>query len=56
MEATQGISVYTYPYLKLAKMLCFSFLSYMFFLQKNWRTRRQNRFCTEAGGGRGDMR
>jgi hypothetical protein len=25
----------------------------MFSLQQNWRTKGWNRFCTEAGGGRG---
>jgi hypothetical protein len=32
MEAMLGISLYSYLYLKLAKMLCFSF---MFFFNKN---------------------
>jgi hypothetical protein len=35
MEAMLEISLYSYLYLKLAKMLC---LSYMFSLQHNWRT------------------
>jgi hypothetical protein len=38
MEATLGISLYSYLYLKLAKM---PHLSY-------WRTRGQNRFCLEV--------
>jgi hypothetical protein len=31
MEAILGISLYSYLYLKLAKMLCFSYLLYFFF-------------------------
>jgi hypothetical protein len=30
METTQGISLYTYLYLKLAKMPCFSYYLYVF--------------------------
>jgi hypothetical protein len=48
METTQGISLYSYLHLKLAKTLFF-FLSYMFFLQQKWRKREQNSFCLEAG-------
>jgi hypothetical protein len=49
MEATLGISLYSYLYLKLGKML--SFLLYlMFSLQQNWRTRGWHRFCLEGGG------
>jgi hypothetical protein len=49
METRQGISLYSYLHLKLAKMLFF-FLSYMFYLQQNWRTRGKNRFYLEAVG------
>jgi hypothetical protein len=49
MEAMLGISLYSYPYLKLAKMLSF-LLSLMFSLQQNQRTRGQSRFCLEAKG------
>jgi hypothetical protein len=50
MEATLGISLNSYLYLKpLAKML-FLLLSFILSFQKNWRIRRQNRFCLEAGG------
>jgi hypothetical protein len=49
METTQGISMYSYLHLKLAKMLFF-FLPYMFFLQQSWRTRGWNRFCMEVVG------
>jgi hypothetical protein len=49
METTQGISPCSYLHLKLAKMLFF--LSYMFFLQQNQRTRGQNRFYPEVGWG-----
>jgi hypothetical protein len=48
MEAMLGISLYSYLYLKLAKML--SLLSPMFSLQQIWGIRGQNRFCLEAGG------
>jgi hypothetical protein len=50
MEAMLGISLYSYLYLKLAKMLSF-LLSLIFSLQQNWRRRGQNRFCLEAVGG-----
>jgi hypothetical protein len=50
MEAMLGISLYSDPYLKLAKML--SFLLLMSSLQQNWR-RGQNRFCLEARWGKG---
>jgi hypothetical protein len=48
MEKTQRISLYSYLHLKLAKTLFF-FLSYIFFLHQNQRTRGQNRFCLMAG-------
>jgi hypothetical protein len=47
MEATLGIPVYSYLYLKLAKTLSF-LLSLMFSLQQNQR-RGQNRLCLETG-------
>jgi hypothetical protein len=50
MEAMIGISLYSYLYLKLAKMLCLS-CYLLFSLQQNWR-RGQNRFCLEARGPR----
>jgi hypothetical protein len=51
MEATPGISLYSYLYLKLAKMM--SFLLYlMLSLQHNWKTRGQNRFPPWKQGGR----
>jgi hypothetical protein len=34
MEATQGISLYSYLYLKLAKMSCFSYYLLCFFFYK----------------------
>jgi hypothetical protein len=49
MEAMLGISLCSYLYLKLAKMLSF-LLSLMFSLQQNWRRRWQNRICLEASG------
>jgi hypothetical protein len=47
----QGNSLYSYLHLKLAKTLCVSFYRLCFFLQQNQRTRGQNRFCPEVGGG-----
>jgi hypothetical protein len=51
-----GISLYSYPYLKLAKTLSF-LLSLMSSLQQNWR-REQKRFCQEVSGvgGKGEGR
>jgi hypothetical protein len=51
MEAMLGISLYSYPYLKLAKMLYLSYYCSSS-LPQNWR-RGQNRFCLEARGGVG---
>jgi hypothetical protein len=34
MEATQGISLCSYPYLKLAKLPCFSYYILCFFFNK----------------------
>jgi hypothetical protein len=48
MEAMLGISLYSYLYLKVAKMLSF-LLSLISSLQQNWR-RGQNRFCLEVSG------
>jgi hypothetical protein len=53
MEAMLGISLYSYLYLKLAKILSF-LLSLMFSLQQNWRRRGQNRICLEARGWGGE--
>jgi hypothetical protein len=49
METTQGISLYSYLYLKLAKVPCFYYFLYFFLLQ-NQRTREQNRFSWRWGG------
>jgi hypothetical protein len=46
-----GISLYSYLYLKLAKML--ALLSLIFSLQQNWR-RGQNRFCLKVRGVAGE--
>jgi hypothetical protein len=54
MEAMLGISLYSYLYLKLAKMLSFLLLL-MSSLQQNWR-RGQNRFCLEVRGVKGKVR
>jgi hypothetical protein len=48
MEKMLGISLYSYLYLKLEKVLSFLLL-FMFSLQQN-RRRGQNRFCLEARG------
>jgi hypothetical protein len=46
MEAMVGISLYSYPYAKLAKTLCVSY-SCLRLLQQNWK-RGQNRFYLEV--------
>jgi hypothetical protein len=48
METTQGISLYCYLYLKLAKNTMF-LLSLMLFLLQNWRIRGWNRLYLEGG-------
>jgi hypothetical protein len=50
MEAVLAISLYSYLYLKIAKKTMYFLLSLMFSLQQNWRTRGQNRFCSEVAG------
>jgi hypothetical protein len=50
-----GISLYSYLYLKVAKMLSF-ILFLKFSLQQNWRTKEWNRFCLEAKGVRREGR
>jgi hypothetical protein len=52
IETTQGNSLYSSLYLKLAKMSYFSHYL-LFFLLQNLRTEVQNVFC--LGGRRGDM-
>jgi hypothetical protein len=49
IKTTQGNSLCSYLYLKLAKMPCISSFLYFFLLQ-NLRTGRQNRFCPGCGG------
>jgi hypothetical protein len=51
MEATLGISLYNYVYLKLAEMLCFSY-HLCFLSNKIGELEGGNRFCLEAGVGR----
>jgi hypothetical protein len=53
MEATLGISLYRYLYLKLAKNAISFLLCFKFSLQQNQRTRGLNRFCLEVRRGRG---
>jgi L-rhamnose mutarotase len=47
IQATLGISLYSYFYLKPAKTL-FLLLSLMSSLQQNWKTKEWNRFCMDA--------
>jgi hypothetical protein len=49
MEARLGISLYSYLYVKLAKMICLSYYL-LFSLQQNW-TKGQNSFFLEARAG-----
>jgi hypothetical protein len=49
MEAILGISLYSYLYPKLTKMIHLSYLSLMISLQQN-QIRGWNKFCLEAGG------
>jgi hypothetical protein len=49
IEGRLGLSIYSYLYLKLAKILCLSYYHW-FSLQQNQRTRGWNRFCLEAWG------
>jgi hypothetical protein len=49
MEAMLRISLYSYPYFKLAKNTMSFLLLLMSSLQQNWR-RGQNRFCLEVKG------
>jgi hypothetical protein len=54
MEATLGISLYSYLYFKPAKRLCFSYYLLCFLFNKIREQEGRNRFCPEAGGlGRG---
>jgi hypothetical protein len=46
MEAMLGISLYSNPYLRLAKTLCFLIIAYVFSSTKL--EKRQNRFCLEV--------
>jgi hypothetical protein len=47
MEAMLGISLFSYPYLKLPKMLCLSYYC-LCFLFNEIRDKGQNRFCLEG--------
>jgi hypothetical protein len=48
MEAMLGISLYNYPYLRLAKTLCLSFM-FMSSLQQNWRRVQNSSACKQGG-------
>jgi hypothetical protein len=53
METTQGVSLYSYLHLKLAKMVCFSFYITCFFLNRiGEQEGRTGKFC-QKGGKRG---
>jgi hypothetical protein len=52
MEAMLGISLYSYLYLQLAKMLCLSYYLLCFLFNKI-RYKRWNRFCPAERGGEG---
>jgi hypothetical protein len=51
METTQGISLYSYLYVKLAKMLCFYYLLFFFLLQKSENKRAELVLPGGEGGG-----
>jgi hypothetical protein len=50
METTLGISLYSYPYLKLAKMLCLSYYCYVF---SSTKLEKKASVVEGEGGGRG---
>jgi hypothetical protein len=53
MEISQGNSMYSYFYLKQAKMTCFSLYLFSFFSLQNWRTSPAHRGgLAPVGGGR----
>jgi hypothetical protein len=49
MQAMLGISLYSYPYLKLAKTLCLSYY-YLCLLFNKIGKKGQNRFCLKVWG------
>jgi hypothetical protein len=51
IETAIGISLYSYFYFKLAKIVYLSYHLIYFLFKENWRTRGQNRFCLEVGRG-----
>jgi hypothetical protein len=57
MEATLGISLYSYLYLKLAKMLCLSYYLLCFLFKKKLENKRAEQVLPGServvGGGRG---
>jgi hypothetical protein len=53
MEAKQGISLYSYLHLKLAKTLCFSFYLLWFFFNKIREQEDRTGSAQTQGGGRG---
>jgi hypothetical protein len=53
MEATVGISLYSYSYLKLAKMLCLSYYAYVFSSTKLEKRAEQVLPGSKGDGGKG---
>jgi hypothetical protein len=53
MEAMLGISLYSYPYLKLAKCYVFLIISYVFSSTTKLENKRWNRFCLKGERGKG---
>jgi hypothetical protein len=50
MKTTQGISLYSYLYLKLAKMPCFSYYLLWFFSSTKSENRRAEQVLPRVGG------
>jgi hypothetical protein len=53
MEATIGISLYSYPYLKLAKVLCLSYYCLCLLFKKTGEEGRTGSAKKQGGWGRG---
>jgi hypothetical protein len=53
MEAMLGISLYSYLYLKLAKMLCVSYYLLCFLFNKS--KKKSAEFCPKGRGRRGEV-
>jgi hypothetical protein len=53
MDTTQGISLYSYLHLKLAKMPCFSFYIIWFFSSTKLENKRAEQVLASGSGGGG---